>query len=181
MKPAYLVAEGELDIKLLQRLLPAEIVAQTEFVAAGGAYAARSMAGTLLAERMRPVALVVDSDTQDEQSVREKRETIVSLLRQASASTPFEVFMAVPSVEAVLFQDQSILKNVVESILPETEWQPAQSSPHQFMEIVHRLNKKQLLSESLENLKTEQFQILRQNPLLTELGHFLTNVVQQVA
>jgi hypothetical protein len=181
MKPAYLVAESELDIKLLKRLLPADIVAQTEFVAAGGAYAARSMAGTLLAERMRPVALVVDSDTQDEQAVREKRETIISLLRQASASTPFEVFMAVPSVEGVLFQDQAILKNVVESILPQTEWQSAKSSPHQFMEIVHKFNKEQLLSEALEKLRTEQFQSLCQNPLLTELGHFLASVVQQVA
>jgi hypothetical protein len=81
--------------------------------------------------------------------------------------------MAVPSIEAILFQDQVILKNVVESILPETEWQSARSSPHQFMEIVHRLNKKELLSEAIEKLSSEQFQSLRQNSLLSELGHFL--------
>ncbi len=105
MKSAYLVTESHLDTEVLKHLLPKDVVQNTEFVAAKGQYSARSLAGTILSERMRPVALVLNAETEDADLIQTRRTTISSLLRLASAGVPYEVFLAVPTVAAILHLD----------------------------------------------------------------------------
>lgn len=103
MTLAYVVTEGEIDVAILKKLLPSELAQHFTFYAAHGTYAARSAAGTLLSVRMRPVALVLDADTEDPAEVREKIELVNTMLYPASSpETPFKVFLATPSIASIL-------------------------------------------------------------------------------
>lgn len=65
MTSAYLVTERERDLNLLQKLLPAALVSELVFYATNGRSSVYSAAGTLLSDRARPVAIVLDAETQN--------------------------------------------------------------------------------------------------------------------
>ena len=151
MKPTYLVTESAVNAEVLKRLLPVEVAQNTEFVAAKGKYSARSLAGTILSEKMRPVVLVVDADTEDATTIQEQTSTVASLLYPASPGVAFEVVLAVPTVTAILPKNLTLL----------------QSKPHAV--------------EQLDNLNTEQIHTFRQHPLIQQITQFVANVLSQVA
>jgi len=103
MTLAYVVTDRETDVAILKKLLPLELAESLTFYAAHGKYSARSAAGTLLSARMRPVALVLDADTENPDEVREKIELVNTMLYPASSpETPFKVFLATPSIASIL-------------------------------------------------------------------------------
>ena len=102
MKAAYLVIEGKENVKFLQSILPVELLQETEIVGTGSEYAALSLAGTIMAKRSRPIILVVDAHSDDPAQVQETRETLESLLLPAASSSPYKVFLAIPSLGAIV-------------------------------------------------------------------------------
>ncbi|NEP62626.1 MAG: hypothetical protein F6K31_37820, partial [Symploca sp. SIO2G7] len=100
MTLAYLVTEDKSDVDILKKLLPERYLRNTQLVVGGSKYSAQSLAGTILAVKLLPVALVIDADTKDESAIREKSELVHQLLYQASPGIPFKVFTAVPELVA---------------------------------------------------------------------------------
>jgi hypothetical protein len=103
---------------------------------------------------MRPVALVIDANTTEEGSIQEQAVTITSLLLPASPGVPYKVFMADPTLEAILFQ----VKTDLETRL---------ANPP--------------VTSVLNSLTTGEIQILQQRSLIQQLTQFLANVVSQAA
>ena len=80
MTLAYIVTEGQFDREILEKLLPKPLLQETAIIAAGGKYAAQSLASTILPIKQLPVALVIDGDTQDEHRIREQADLLNQLL-----------------------------------------------------------------------------------------------------
>ena len=59
---------------------------------------------------MRPVALVINANTTESGAIQEQASTITGLLLPASPGVPYKVFMAVPTVEAILEQVKTDLE-----------------------------------------------------------------------
>jgi len=98
----YIVVEGSDDASILRRILPTAVKAKCGFVVAKGRSAAISDARTLLVLSKEPVALVVDADTTDNFEVEKQEATLRELLYSASAGIKCDVFLAVPSLTAIL-------------------------------------------------------------------------------
>ncbi len=176
MTLAYLVTEGKSDVEILKKLLPEQIVRDTQLVVAGSRYSAQSLAGTILAVKLLPVALVIDADTEDEVAIREKTELLHYLLRQASPGIPFEVFTAVPELEAVFLHDRFVLEKITEIRLNDLEWQVAKHHPKEFL--IENLGQEPLFFEKiLRNLDDEMIHILQQHPLIKGITEFLGSIV----
>jgi len=176
MTRAYVVTEGESDVELLRRLLPEAIVKDTAFVAGSGSYSAQSLATTILAVKRRPVALVVDADTEDGLLVQERLDFLRELLRQTSSGVPFEVFIAVPEMEAVLFENKSALEHLLKQQFYDREWAIAKHSPKDSLTTV--LGNRVLdIEKMLDGAPDEVIGGLRKHPLLEKLGQFLASVV----
>ncbi len=176
MTLTYVVTEGKSDVEILKKLLPEKIIRETQFVVGGGKYSAQSLAGTILAVKSLPVALVIDTDTQDELAIREKSELLHQLLHQASPGIPFEVFTAVPELEAVFFHDRSVLKKITGISLNDLEWQVAKHHPKEFL--IKNLGKEPLFVEKiLSKLDDEMIGDLQQHPLIEGLTEFLGSIV----
>ena len=154
MKPVYLVTESYTNTEILKRLLPTELVQRTEFVTARGRYSASSLSGTILSERMRPVALVINANTTSSGAIQEQANTITSLLLPASSGVPYKVFMAVPTVEAILEQ----VKTDLETRLAHPP-----------------------VTSVLNSLNAGQIQILQQQSLIQQITQFLVNVLSLAA
>jgi hypothetical protein len=176
MTQVYVVTEGATDVRILKKLLPMPLVNETEFVAGSGSYSAQSLATTLLAVKQRPVALVVDADTDNLIAIQERRDFLRELLRQAASDVQFEVFTAVPELEIVFFQDKSLLEQLTQHTFTEVEWQAARHDPKAFLMQLFDADSS-LIEKILANLTDETIRILQQHPLVRELSEFLATKV----
>ncbi|HEX8273367.1 MAG TPA: hypothetical protein VF615_12060 [Longimicrobiaceae bacterium] len=126
---SYIVAEGEFDAELLTKLVESEIPEPVLVSPAGGKSSAISFAKSILASRLEPVALVTDAETIESASVREQERVLYDLIRTAAQSTPFRVFLAVPELEIVFFQDPQVLAVLVGCEVTAQDVQEAQYRP----------------------------------------------------
>ena len=126
MKLAYLITEHKETALILKHLLPQHLVQVTEIVATSTRSSAQSLAGTLMSERSRPVALVLNANTIDRSSIQEQLTTITTLLLPASSGEPYQVFLAAPSVATLLLQSALSPKPISE-ILPGLSTEQIQS------------------------------------------------------
>ncbi len=133
MTLAYIVTEGQFDQEILEKLLPKPLLQETAIIAAGGKYAAQSLASTILPIKQLPVALVIDGDTQDEHRIREQADLLNQLLYQSSPGIPFRVFIAVPALEVIFLEYPSVIEKIAERSFSDIELQLAKSNPRQFL------------------------------------------------
>lgn len=176
MIQAYVVTEGKTDVELLKRVLPERIVQATEFVPGHGMDSARSLARSILASKRLPVALVVDADTDDERTVREREGFLDYYLRQAAAGIPFRVFTAIPEIEAVFFEDQSFVEEITKQHFSARDWEFAKRHPKECL--TRAIPGASLASEAvLDSLSGTTVRAMQQHPLVRGLTEFLSSVV----
>ncbi|MBE9051756.1 hypothetical protein IQ243_15255 [Nostocales cyanobacterium LEGE 11386] len=179
MTLAYIIAEGERDIEILQKLLPKNLIQDIQFIAGGGSYRARSLATSLLATRKIPVVLVIDADTDNESQIFEKHDLINYVLTQASSGIPFKLFLAIPQLEIVFLQDKTLIEKIAQRKFNDLEWQFAQSKPKDFLETV--LGKEHSINERIfSDINDKEIKILQQHPLIQEMIVFLSSLISDV-
>lgn len=169
---AYVITEGKTDIAILKTLLSPSSLVDVEFVGGSGSYAAQSLARTILSVRGRPVALVIDADTMDEQTIQEKRTFLYQILHPAQASVTFEVFTAVPEIEIVFCYDKSIFDRIIGSVSLEADWKLAQTQPRRYLR-EHIPGYEPLALTILAKLSEQEIEKLRKHPLIRQLDEFL--------
>ena len=175
MTLASMIAEGETDIEILQKLLPKNLIQDIQFIAGESSYRARSLGTSLLATRKIPVALVIDADTNNESQIFEKQDLINYVLNQASSGTPFQLFLAVPELEIVFLQDKSFIEKVAKREFNDLEWQFAQNKPKYFLETV--LGNKISINERIfRDMDDQEIQLLQEHPLIQEMIVFLSSL-----
>lgn len=177
MRRAYVVTEGQTDADVLRRVLRDELVREVEFVAGGGRSAAESLARSLLASKQLPVVLVVDADTTDEQKVDEQLDFLRYYLDQGSGCAPFEVLAAVPEIETVLFEDQSLVERVTNHKFSEREWKIAKRQPKESLTTA-LTDRPNLVEHILDGVNEETLTVLRMHPLVRKLDEFLSSVFE---
>ncbi len=171
---AYVITESSIDSDLIQRILPDDLRRDVEFVPAGGSSAVKSMARSLLVLRRKPVAIVVDADSIDEDSIESRRESMAEVVGSVSTS-PFAVILAVPELESIFFQVPSLLRRYFSQRL-------SPDRIDRFIELGEVSSKRALkllglgVEDSLallDALTPDELEALRETPPFRELSDFL--------
>jgi FlaA1/EpsC-like NDP-sugar epimerase len=177
MIQAYIVTEGQFDANLLKRLLSAQLEKNVVFVVGAGSSDAQSLARSILAVKHRAVALVLDADTVDIESIKERVGLNQDLLRYASAGTPFKVFLAVPTIEIILFQDRALLEQLTQHKFTDVEWAQAEFVPGVVLRKALGQNAQVIkLDDLIQRLTGEMIDKLRTHQLILDLSQFLVEV-----
>lgn len=175
MKSAYIITKGEWDKKLLDRILPASLTGETKIIAAGGKYSAESLAPSLLAVKQTPVGLVVDADTTEGTAVWELEDFLKESLNQVAAGVAFEVFLAVPEIEILFFQNKAIVEKLSEKKLTDMEWQLGQLSPKAFLKTSMGPD---YFEKCFAKLADSIVAEIQKHPLIQKISDFLREQVQ---
>jgi hypothetical protein len=168
MSYVYVIVEGPREIRFLSRILPKAIADQVTFVNGRGTYGAESLARSVAATQAVPVVLLIDADTTDRTLIAQKRQDVNYLIRQTSSGAPFQLLLAVPTIETVLFADRALLEHLIDRQLTDLEWNLGQRQPRDLLETV-TLDGTAFVDGLLERLSEEQVGVLRQHPLMQEL------------
>jgi len=177
---AYVVTEGQADVGILKRCLPEDIVRSVEFAVGQGRNSAMSLAGSILAVKRVPVALVEDADALSEQRIHEREDFLRYMLRQAAAGVPFQVFLVVPEIEALFFQDRTFVEHFAGQRLSDREWDAAQRHPKEWLAGMlagHPVR----VEEMLAALSEKELLAIQRHPLIQGLSEFVGFVASREA
>jgi hypothetical protein len=130
----HIVTEGDLDVAILRAILKPELDnKQTRIWSAGARSAADSLARSILAVRNEPVILVVDTDNQP---VREVENHFEHSLGAAGPREMWRVCLAVPTIEAVFFDNPATFVELFDDSISESDKVLARFQPKEVLEKV---------------------------------------------
>jgi len=181
MKKAYVITEGRSDAEILKRLLPEDILKSVEVLAGAGRYSAQSLARSILAVKRLPVALVLDADTRDDSSIQEQKDFLQESLAQASSGAPFEIFLAVPSLEVLFFERPAFIESLSQHSYSQSEWDMAKFSPGAFLSKSLGDDFNEAIVKLLDNLDEQTIETIRKNLLVKALTEFLSSAIEAEA
>lgn len=176
---AYVITESQSDVDILKKLLPDELVKDTNFVAASSQYNAQSLAATILPVKTKPVALVLNANTDNEALIQEKSDLLYQLLHQSSPGIPFQVLIAVPELEAIFFQDKHLIEKLVKRSLNNVEWQLAKIHPKEFL-IKSLDNNFEYLEIIFNSISADEICTLQQHYIINQMVTFLSSAYLQL-
>ena len=114
------------------------------------------------------------TDTVDENVIQEQKEYIQELLQRASAGIQFGVFLVVPEIEAILFQDATLISEMNGQSVSTFELELAKAQPKSYLARSHKD-----AQTILDDLDSESLENLRRHPLIDELNQFLNSIIDE--
>jgi hypothetical protein len=172
----YLLVQGDSNLALFQRLLPAEIQKETTIVIVGERSNITSKARTLMVTRGRPVALVTDADAVEKAAINQRLQLLEELV-QAAAGVPYKIILAVPKIEAWFFEVPKFLERLSGKKLSPELRELGELQPK---EVLRQLFKDQgplSVGELASKLTEREVKKLRETHPRKELIEFLTEQV----
>lgn len=173
----YVVCEGQTDVQLLKKVLPSESSKNVEIVAAGGLYALKSLALSLVVRRQSPVAVVVDSDSVVPEQIQQRVKDIEELLSSLAANTPVKVIPSVPALEGIFFHDVSLLTRLLGYVPTSDSLNQSMYQPYQVLDQLFSKSKNiKNIAQLIDNLTEQDTATLRESRVIQELMEFLQSI-----
>jgi hypothetical protein len=178
MTLAYVVTECDLDLKLLESLLPKDIVKVTKFVASRRSGSTRAM--TILAVNHRPLAFVAETTARTQEGVLEREDMLRYLIRPGAVRAPFKIFTPFPSIEMVFFQDRTLLEQLIGRKINDLEWKFATFNPKEVLNHLLEGHPEGLTIEGiLDTLTDEAIEVLQKHPFICSISEFLASAMDK--
>lgn len=179
MKRAYLFVEGPADADLLRRILPPERLQGVELVAAGGRAGVASLARSVLVERRKPIAVLLDADSNDPDSIEERRASTEELIRAAGSGVPIKVVVAVPESEVWFFAVPAVIGRVLGATVSRDVIEMGKRDPKATLKRLGDTHHVNVTSQRLASeLSPADIEALRDLPEIRELTGFLASVTE---
>lgn len=169
----YVVTESNIEANLIKHLIPADIKSTVHVSAAGGRSTAISYAQSILMSRNNPVAIVLDADTLDKNRILEQKWVFFDLLRTRLQQTPCKVFLAIPEIEIIFFQNTNLLSKIVNVEIRQDEIQEAQYKPKYILDKILSRSNIQNKHELIEHIDISYAKELKKHLLIRSLMKFL--------
>jgi hypothetical protein len=175
MKQVYIFVEGPTDADFLRRILAPEVLKDAEIVPSGGSSGIPSLARSVLVRRKKPIAVVMDADSNDPEVIEERQEETEELIRAADSSIPVKVVSAVPEIEAWLFAAPEAIARAVGGPVPDDFIQLGKRDPRGVLQLIAEKNQREWnFKQAINLLDEEDIKKIRSLPEVSELSTFLT-------
>ncbi len=163
----FIVVEGMFNQFILEQVLPEDFVSKSKFLVGKGYTTALSRARSLLVSSDLPVTLIVGANTTDRASIEEKDDFIHQFLGQLSSPEYFDIFLAVPEIAIIFFQDRNVLEQLLGQPISDIQWEIAQYQPK---EILKKIFQTEDLQEAIRMRLTPLIiQKLRETELIQQI------------
>ncbi|HVA50241.1 MAG TPA: hypothetical protein VNH11_28055 [Pirellulales bacterium] len=176
---AYIMTVGRSDVELLKGLLPRQLLAGIGFLAAESLSSVDSIAVSLLVDERKPLAIVVNAETVDEERIEERRLSLEESVTSFAAGVPVEIVVAVPSLEVVFFQEPRLLEEIVGRQLTPEQTAFARALPKMVLGMVLEGCAVKSPVEILTAATPQQLEVFRSSPPIEQLSSFLATVQER--
>lgn len=180
MKRVYLFVEGPTDEEFLRRVLPDDLMKETELVRAGNSARITSLARSFLARRRTPIAVFMDADSLNPTVIEDRRESTEELIQAAAGSIPVKVVLVVPELESWFFTVPEAIARVLGEGPSEDLLALGPRDPKGVLEQLSRRSKVEWDTfAAIRALDAKEIERIRARPDVTELSQFLKKVLSE--
>ena len=127
----FVVTEGKTDRLLLEKVLGN--LKHVEIKTGSGYSSALSIASTILIHHEKPVLLIVDTDSNEQTEIDERKRFVHNYLGTTIPGAVFKVIFVEPELEAIFFQDVTVAEHLLDRSLTQEELESARLHPKQFL------------------------------------------------
>jgi hypothetical protein len=176
----YIVVENPFDMELLHETLSPSTLANTRFVIGGGKSSGVSLARSLLSDRVEPVLLVMDADTVNSEAIHEQEKEYSELLGSVAINTLYDVILAVPELEIILFQDIDTLSRLLNTPIDQemvinSAFEPRKTLDILFKKNTHAIRNRHQLVRLLDEDARKK---LGHHPIIKRINEFVLNAAE---
>jgi hypothetical protein len=172
-----LITEGESDTALMKALVGSGHTDCTRYIAAGGRSSADALARSYLTDPTTKVVVVVDADTSDPNLVEERKRFLQRSLGQIAESTRWHVLVIAPEIERLLFDNRTILEDLLQHTVSEADFIEGKYKPKSVLQKIAGMSKMQLY----ERLSKIDLGPIRSRPEIQNLKLFFEPKRRKVA
>ncbi|MEZ4725828.1 MAG: hypothetical protein R3E79_01705 [Caldilineaceae bacterium] len=163
---------------LMEKLLSKEIRYAITYVPRTDYSWAQSTAAVLVRTKPSPVILVLNADSVDPETIRDRRVMNEELIGFPKTKR-IKVALAIPEVEILLFQDRAILEELFDCEISDVDWARAEFIPRTILQkLLTQGPQSMTLEELLDQLTPPMIEKLRHHPLLQDLTEFLVETAE---
>jgi hypothetical protein len=177
---ASVLTEANFDGMLLATLLADEEKRDgVDIRVVSGLSSGLSVARTMLAVKRRPVAVVIDADSPEQEVASERQRSAEEVLADAASGVPFRVIVAVPELAILFFERPQLLKRVYGKSVTAWVTELGQVSPRRALQKLDPdLSYEYLRFKILRAMDEADIKALRATALIQELPRFLKEAVE---
>jgi hypothetical protein len=161
-----LITEGTTDSVLMQSLIQDQSI---KYIATGGWSSADSLARSYLTDPLMNVVLVVDADSSDPSLIEERRRFLNRSLGQIADASRWRVLVVAPEIEALLFENRTVLEELLQNQVDDTDLIRGQYEPKKVLEKISGQSR-DMLYRRLSNIDLDP---IRAAPEIQSLRQFL--------
>ncbi len=171
-----IITEGITDKLLLMNLF--REYPDLEIIVGSGYSSALGLASSILSSKNARVILVADADSNDPATIAERRDFIFSYLRRAPRNEDLAVVLFEPQIEAVLFQEPSVIKEITGEEFTPGELIEGRYQPKRVLEKRFGLLSIQTIQKLFGNLPPSAIEKLRRLPPFQQINAYLQELPQ---
>jgi hypothetical protein len=174
MRRVYVFVETPTAAEFLRRIVPPELLQDAEVFAGSGI---PGLAGSVLAQRRKPIAVVMDADSLAPDVIRERRQTVEELICLGKSPIPVKVIAAVPTIESWLFAAPEAIARVFGEPVPSDYVTFGRRDPEGVLqELARKSNRPWDFRQAIGQLDAGDIDRIRALPEVSELLAFLEKV-----
>lgn len=133
----YLFTEEEGNAELLHKLLPEAITSKVTIKVGGSYSSALADARTTLRENPDAyIIMVLDTDTMHASKVEDRYSFIAHYLSMAAEKEQFKVFLQIPRIEMIAFENKALTERIIQRELTDLEFKFAKENPRKNLEFL---------------------------------------------
>jgi hypothetical protein len=129
-----IVTEGKFEKALLESILPIETMSKIKIEAGMGSSSALSLARSYYVNGDNRVLVALDSYTNNEQQIREKKSFTESFLNMYPSNSEMKVVVFIPELEALFFTDKHFIESYFGKNISPTEFELYKRDPEYALE-----------------------------------------------
>lgn len=171
-----IITEGITDQLLLKNVF--REYPDLEILVAGGYSSTLGLASSVLSNRDARVIVVADADSNDPAAIAERRDFIFSYLRRTTHNQDLAVVLFEPQIEAVLFQDPSVIKELTGEEFSPGELIEGKYQPKRVLEKRFGRLSTQTIQKLFGSISPSAVEKLRQLPPFQQINSYLQELPQ---
>ncbi len=142
-----IITEGEFDAKVLKKLLSGKAFNNhIDILSANGYSSALSKVKSLLTLRNKKVILLLDTDTVENDAIKEKEDFVNYYINTTLNKDNFKAFWAIPEFEIVFLNNKKFVEELTHQTINDELMEFAKTSPKKLLATISKQNREQYMT-----------------------------------
>jgi len=166
----YIITENGFDKKIIEKILPKNILSHTKLIESGGYSSAVSLARSVFLNGDAKVLLLLDAGTTDEDEIEKKEDFIINYFNLISSDSEYKILYFIPGIEELFFIDKNFIEKTFMIQINEFEFEILKNDPKSSLKKISKNDDyRKIIFNNINNLSDETITKIQKTNIVDEI------------